>query len=222
MENKQLDVQQLTESLTQLTYALQASTRRTALLESIIRWGAIATLAVAVMTYSVINQWIGPVFADQNTAADTPPASAAQPAGQPKPATTVVEALNQLNQNLMVFGQMGMMMNAGMMEAMNDPKIKPEIDKIMQERGVGPQEAAVALAGSVMKDAFVVMYRLREDSDLIHEMITGENLENAMKSIGYELHLMNGALAAVPSMAANMNVMGHSMGKMNSWIPWAP
>ena len=224
MEKKlDTDVRQLTESVAQLTNTLQASNKRTALLESIIRWGAIGTLAVAAITFSVLYQWVAPVFAAPSNPSDNPPTTATQPSDmQPKPATTVVDALNQINQNLMVFGQMGMMMNAGMMEAMKEPKIQAEIQKIMEERSVGPQEAAMALAGSVAKDAFVVMYRLREDSDLIHEMITGENLHKAMQTMAYELHMMNGALAAVPHMAANMNVMGHSMGKMNSWIPWAP
>ncbi len=204
------DLQKLTEAVSTLNQALVASNKRTALLERIVRWGAVGLVAVATIAGLVVNDAIDTAYATEVQSVQ-------------QNANSVIEALEDINQNLAVFGQMGQMMNTGFQEAPQNPKIRAAIEQYINEHpGTSPEQAMMALAGGVMADAFVVMYRIAEDSDKIHPFITENNINTAMETIVQELHLMNGALRAIPHMAANMNVMGHSMGKMGSWMPWAP
>lgn len=202
----EVDTARLMDALTRLTEAQVASERRTARLERIIRWGAIGLVAIAVTTVAVVNDTIGVAFATTE----------APLAGQDP--TNVVDALNRINQNLAVMGQMGGLMQAGMEAAQSDPVVQ----KYLKENfpGMEPQQALMAAAGQAVAGGFVVLHRIRADSDVIHKMITDDNLEKAMSTVGQELHLMNVALAAIPYMASNMGSMGYNMNKMGSWVPW--
>ncbi len=92
------------------------------------------------------------------------------------------------------------------------------------------------VTSQVMVDAAVVMKRVREDSDAIHSTFQKEGgpsivLHHAIKGIHNELFRLNIALASIPAMAGEMNVMnrqmsvmahgvGSTMGRMGNMLPW--
>ncbi len=116
------------------------------------------------------------------------------------------------------------------------PISKELIEKRVQEiRKLTPllMEDFPSVAGQIVVDFAVLVKRLREDSDDFRNYLYG-NVPNPSSPIGMvarELRLMNGALAAVPAMATQMDLMnrnmasmthsmGSTMGRMGSWMPW--
>ena len=115
------------------------------------------------------------------------------------------------------------------------------IKNLMEEKKFdNPQQAYLStymnVAGQVLVDGAVVMKRVREDSDAVHEKLQqwggpSVALHRVLKGINEDLVRLNVALAAVPAMATEMNVMnrqmsvmshsvGSTMARMGSIMPW--
>ena len=153
-----------------------------------------------------------------------------------------MEALNNINGNLMVLGAVGKSLSEFMpavkQGVMQNEDVQKYVMDYMEENNLNPtpeQQEAIAMKAVVESavgtfvDAFVLMQRIREDSDVFRAAVIGP--EVALEGIGKELHLINGALSAVPVMATQMDLMnrnissmsysmGSTMGRMGNWMPW--
>jgi hypothetical protein len=103
-------------------------------------------------------------------------------------------------------------------------------------REMAQQMLFMRAAAQVVVDASVVMKRVREDSDALHSKFHEAGgptlaLNHVLAGIVEELQRLNVALAAVPAMAGEMNVMnrqigvmahgvGSTMGRMGNVMPW--
>jgi hypothetical protein len=151
----------------------------------------------------------------------------------------VVQALNNINRNLQLFGMMQGMMQGVMQspDVQNSEQIQQYVKAIRQQNpGIDRQTAfqmAFARAeGQVFVDAGILLKRLREDSDAFRGKLKQGGGTNALLAgIENELARLNVALASVPAMAGEMNVMnrqmsvmsysvGSTMGRMGSVMPW--
>ena len=93
-------------------------------------------------------------------------------------------------------------------------------------------EGMLMAGGQVLVDAAALFHRLRRDSDVFRETVNKVSGTNGLlNGIQRELHAMNGMLAAIPPMSAEMNIMnrhmsvmtystGSTMGRMGSIMPW--
>lgn len=222
------DLQQLSRTVARLTEALARSERRHAHLARTIRWGALAAAALVLFGGFLVAERVGIAHA-QNSG------------GFPQAATTV-EALNNINANLMVMGELGKTMqqfSPVIKEAiMSNPEVRKHVQDYFKEHnlnpGPGEQEAYAmkAVTQSVIEtfvDTVVLMQRIRQDSDAFRDYVTGP--EDVLRGVEHELQAMNVALASVPAMAAQMDLMnrniasmtysmGSTMGRMGKWMPW--
>jgi hypothetical protein len=103
-------------------------------------------------------------------------------------------------------------------------------------REMAQQMLFMRAAAQVIVDASVVMKRVRADSDALHSKFHEAGgptlaLNHVLAGIQEELQRLNVALAAVPVMAGEMNVMnrqigvmahgvGSTMGRMGNIMPW--
>jgi hypothetical protein len=78
-------------------------------------------------------------------------------------------------------------------------------------------------------DAFVLMQRIRQDSNAFRDYVSGP--EEVLRGVEHQLEVMNLAMASIPPMAVQMDLMnrnmssmsysmGSTMGRMGKWVPW--
>ncbi len=121
---------------------------------------------------------------------------------------------------------------------MNNADVQKNVQTYRVEHGLEVNEenmrkyatpALVDSAVTTIIDTVVLMQRIREDSNEFRNVIGGPG--PALSAIHEELRLMNVALASVPAMAFQMDVMnrhmgsmshsmGSTMGRMGNWMPW--
>jgi hypothetical protein len=222
------DLQQLNHTVACLTQALAHSERRHAHLARAMRWGAIAFVALLLFGGLLVADRIGTAYA-QN------------PGGFPQ-AATAVDALNNINANLMVMGEMGKAMQqfspAIKTAVMRNPDVRKHVQAYFEENNLNPtpeeQErfAMQAVTESVVEtfvDTVVLMQRIRQDSNAFRDYVTGP--EDVLRGVEQQLEVMNVAMASIPAMAAQMDLMnrnmasmsysmGSTMGRMGKWVPW--
>lgn len=222
------DLHQLTQAVAGLTDALAKSERRHAHLARTIRWGALALVSVLVFAGFIVAERVGTAYAQAQ-------------GGFPQ-ADSVVEALNNINTNLTVMGEMGKVLqqlSPVMQEAlMQNEEVRSYVQQHCMKGGGQPTQqqmqacAMEAITQSVVGtfvDTVVLMNRIRQDSDAFRDYITGP--EDVLRGLEHELELMNVALSSVPAMAVQMDLMnrnmasmtysmGSTMGRMGKWVPW--
>ena len=222
------DLEQLSRTVASLTEALARSERRHAHLARAMRWGALAVVALALFG--------GLLVVERNGIAH------AQNAGGFPQAATAVEALNNINANLMVMGELGKTLqqfSPAIKDAvMRNPDVREHVEAYFEEHNLKPspeeQElfAMRAVTESVVEtfvDTVVLMQRIRQDSNAFRDYVTGP--EDVLRGVEQQLAVMNLAMASVPSMAAQMDLMnrnmasmtysmGSTMGRMGKWMPW--
>lgn len=220
------ELQQLTKTVAALTEALARSERRHAHIARSLRWGGL--ILVTLMA------GVGALVAERTGIA------VAQTGGIPE-ATTVVEALNRIDQKLALFGMMGETMQQltpAITSAMGgNPEVREAVDDYLRaqklpltddNRRAYTAPVIVNSAVTTMVDMVVLMQRIREDSNAFRDFVGGPI--PALRGLEHELHLMNGALASVPAMAVQMDFMnrnmasmtnsiGSTMGRMGTWLP---
>ncbi len=89
------------------------------------------------------------------------------------------------------------------------------------------------VAGQIVVDFSVLVKRLRQDSNDFRGYLKGKypRPHSPIGMVASELRLMNSALASVPAMTAQMDLMnrnmasmshsmGSTMGRMGNWMPW--
>jgi hypothetical protein len=222
------DLQQLSRTVASLAEALARSERRHAHLARTMRWAALAVVALALFGGFVAADRIGIAHA-QN------------PGGLPQ-AATAVEALNNINANLMVMGELGKTLqqfSPAIKDAvMRNPDVRKHVQDYFEEHNLHPspeeQEAFAmqAVTQSVVEtfvDTVVLMQRIRQDSNAFRDYVTGP--EDVLRGVEQQLEVMNLAMASIPPMAAQMELMnlnmasmtysmGSTMGRMGKWMPW--
>jgi hypothetical protein len=222
------DLRQINETLASLTEALARSERRHAHLARTMRWGALAVLALLVFGGALVADRVGIAHAQD-------------PGGFPR-AATAVEALNNINGNLMIMGEMGkaaqQFLPAIQAALMNNADLRGHVQEHFEKLGVEPTEAEqeayamqviVQSAIGTLVDTVVLMQRIRQDSNAFRDYVTGP--EDVLRGLEHELQVMNLAMASIPAMAAQMDLMnrnmasmtysmGSTMGRMGKWMPW--
>ncbi|MGA7981386.1 MAG: hypothetical protein WCA32_14335, partial [Chromatiaceae bacterium] len=168
-------------------------------------------------------------------------AQAQNPNGFPQ-ATTAVEALNNINANLTVMGELGKTLQqltpAIKQAVMSNPDVNRYVQDYFKKNNLHPspeeQEAYAtqAVVQSVVRtfvDAVVLMQRIRDDSNAFRDYVTGP--EDVLRGVEKQLQVMNVAMASIPTMAVQMDLMNHNMasmtysmgstmGRMGKWMPW--
>lgn len=227
-QHASVDYQQLNQTVASLAEALALSERRHAHLAHIVRWGVAGIVMVIAMTGFVITDTIGIAHADKKQ-------------GFPQ-GTTVVEALNNINANLTLFGMAGETLQqavpAVQKAMMGNTDVQRHVENYLKGQNieVTPENmqryATAAIVESMvttMVDTVVLMQRIREDSNAFRDTVGGP--VPALHAIEKELQLMNIAMRSVPAMAVQMDLMnrnmasmthsmGSTMGRMGSWMPW--
>jgi hypothetical protein len=224
------DIARLHQTVAGLAEALAHSERRHAQLGRMVRWATLSLIAVLAFAGFSLAERMGMAHAQDPNA----------------PARSELEALNNINQNLMVLGEMGRTLNmlvpAVEQAMMGNEDVQAYVAGYVQDRieetGVEPtpeqqQRFAVqAIVSSVVGttvDAVVLMNRLREDSDAFRAYVEGP--EKVLRDLHKDLVTMNIALASIPAMAAQMDLMnrnmatmsysmGSTMGRMGKWMPF--
>jgi hypothetical protein len=220
------ELEQLTKTVSDLATALAHSERRHAHLARSLRWGALILVTLLVGGTALLVDRFGAVYAQQGAIPE---------------ASDAVSALNRINQNLALFGMMGETLQSAVpaieKAMMENPDVQKSVQIYLQAQGIEPTQdnmmayAAPAITHSAvttMVDAIVLMQRIRDDSNKFRDLIGGPG--PALRGLERELHLMNVALASVPAMTAQMDLMnrnmatmsysiGSTMGRMGSWIP---
>jgi len=222
------DLQQLSQALAELTEALARSERRFEGLGRAVRWGVLGVLLLLLLAGLLIADLTGVAHAQD-------------PGGFPE-ATTAVEALNNINANLMVLGSVGRLFQeftpAVKQAIMANPDVQRRVQEYFAKNELKPtpeqQEAYAmeAIVGSVVGtfvDAFVLMQRIRQDSNAFRDYVSGP--EEVLRGVEHQLEVMNLAMASIPPMAVQMDLMnrnmasmsysmGSTMGRMGKWVPW--
>jgi hypothetical protein len=224
------DFQQLSRTVASLTEALARSERRHAHLARTMRWAALAVAALVLFGGFLAADRIGIGIAH-----------AQNPGGFPQ-AATAVEALNNINANLLVMGELGKALqqfSPAIKDAvMRNPDVRKHVQDYFEEYNLNPspeeQEAFAmqAVTQSVVEtfvDTVVLMQRIRQDSNAFRDYVTGP--EDVLRGVEQQLEVMNLAMASIPPMAAQMELMnrnmasmtysmGSTMGRMGKWMPW--
>jgi hypothetical protein len=222
------DVQQLSQAVAGLAEALARSERRHAQLGRMVRWGVLALIALLAFGSLLVFDRSG--------------VAQAQNAGEFPQAKTAVEALNNINANLMVLGEIGrtlQMLSPAIKQAIADnPEVRQYVQEYFEKNNLNPTPeqqqayAMQAIAASLVRtgvDGIVLMQRIRQDSNAFRDYIAGP--QHALHGVQHELEVMNLAMASVPAMAAQMDLMnrnmatmsysmGSTMGRMGKWMPW--
>ena len=228
-DHQPTDIQALGQAVAGLNEALARSEKRYSHLARIVRWSMLGIVSLLAFAGFMIADQTGIAFAQKDV-------------GSFPQATTAVDALNNINGNLMVLGAVGKSLNEFMpaikQGIMQNKDVQQTVQNYFKENNLDPtpeQQEAIAMkliverAVGTFVDAFVLMQRIRQDSDAFRAAVIGP--EEALEGIGKELNLMNGALSAVPAMAAQMDLMnrnissmsysmGSTMGRMGNWMPW--
>lgn len=213
----------LKDTVGRLLQALEKSERRHASLERSLRWGVLGFVVLLVTVFSAGFNLLGPAYAQQG----------------PADGDNVVQALNNINRNLQIFGMMQGMMQGVMQspDVQNSAQLQQYVKAIMQQnpgidRQTAFQMAFAQAAGQVFVDTAILLKRLRQDSDVFRGKVKEVGGTNALLAgIEKELARLNVALASVPVMAGEMNVMnrqmsvmsysvGSTMGRVGSIMPW--
>ncbi len=220
------DLQQLAQTVAALAEALARSERRHAHLARTLRWGTLALVTLVGGAAAFLTNPSGLAFAQQ--------------AAFPQ-AANAVEALNNINRNLAVFGiwgeAMGQVLPAVEQTMQNNPDVQAQVQDYLKAHQINPtRENMMAYAGpaviesavTTLVDTVVLMQRIREDSNGLRGLLASPT--PVLEGLQQELKLMNGALSAVPAMAIQMDFMnrnmasmthsmGSTMGRMGSWLP---
>jgi hypothetical protein len=228
-DNQSADLRALNETVRQLQETLQQRERVYEQFAKAVRWGVLGFVAAIVMTGFIISDRIGIAYAQND-----------EGLGQVK---NVVEALNNINANLAIFGMVGQTLGQAspvIKDAMqNNKDIQNQTKQYLEQRGIAVTEenmgkyAPAAVVDNVVTtvvDVGILMQRVREDSNQFRDLVENDPAI-ALKAIKQELELMNRALSSVPVMAGQMDVMnrnmasmshsmGTTMGRMGSWAPW--
>jgi hypothetical protein len=226
------DLDELTRAVAGLTEALALSERRHARMVRTARWGALVVLGLLLFGGFLVANRIGIGIGVAH----------AQNPGDFPQAATAVEALNNINANLMVMGEMGKALQqfspAIKQAVMANPDVRKHVQEYFEEHNLSPspeeQEAYAmqAVTQSVVEtfvDTVVLMQRIRQDSNAFRDYVTGP--EDVLRGVEQQLQVMNGAMASIPPMAAQMDLMnrnmasmtysmGSTMGRMGKWMPW--
>lgn len=221
------DLQQLTHTVGALTEALARSERRHAHLSRSLRWGTLALVTLVIGAAALFANRFGVAYAQQAE-------------GFPQ-AANAVEALNNINRNLAVFGMvgdtLGQVVPAVEQAMQNNPDVQAQVQAYLKAHHLDPTRenmmayatpSIVESAVTTMVDTVVLMQRIREDSNGLRGLLASPT--PVLEGLRQELKLMNGALAAVPAMAMQMDLMnrnmasmshsmGSTMGRMGSWLP---
>jgi hypothetical protein len=223
------DLQALNETIRQLQETMQQKESNYEQLANAVRWGVLGFVAAIIMTGFVINDRISTAYAQTS-----------EGLGQ---AQDVVDALNDINANLAIFGMVGQTLNQAspvIKDAMqNNKDIQDQTKQYLEHRGIPVNEenmgkyAPAAVVDNVVTtvvDVGILMQRVRQDSNQFRDLIENDPAV-ALSGIQQELEVLNRALSSVPVMAAQMDVMnrnmasmthsmGSTMGRMGSWAPW--
>lgn len=227
-QNLTADVRQLNEAVARLTEALTMSESRYTRMARTLRWGVLGLAVLVGLAGIAFTNTIGLAYA-------------ADEEGLPE-AATVVQALNNINANLALFGMLGKKVQESVpvIEAaiMENVDVQNYMVSYTEAAGLEPTPenmkslAPRAVMESTVKtfvDAVVLMQRIRQDSNAFRDVVGGPG--PALQGVHDELRLMNAALSSVPAMAAQMDLMnrnmasmtysmGSTMGRMGSWMPW--
>jgi hypothetical protein len=98
-----------------------------------------------------------------------------------------------------------------------------------EEREAYATQAVVQSVVGTFVDTVVLMQRIRQDSNAFPGYITGP--EDVLRGVERQLEVMNRAMASIPTMAVQMDLMngnmaamsysmGSTMGRMGKWVPW--
>ena len=257
-----LHINQLEETLAQLTAALAAQERRSVAKAKIVRWGAIVVIA-AVATMAPVAVNIGNDAQAVTSGGSSGNISACDPMN---PATMQTQAC-VFEQTSRFFHTMNQLMvgmaqteevtrwihnnpiwveqaKNGIVDQMSrqNPKFRdqwnncqqqPDNPKCQELLDMVDSAAKQMVFGGLVAQTFVnagtLINRIREDSDEIRHR-TG-HVGGPVGAVALELQRMNIALASVPAMVIQMDLMnrnmasmthsmGSTMGRMGSWMPW--
>lgn len=120
---------------------------------------------------------------------------------------------------------------------MGNPDVQKYVHAYLEGKGIEPTQqnmmaystkAVVESGVATIVDLVVLMQRIRQDSNVFRDFVQGPT--PVLEGVQRELHLMNGALASVPAMVVQMDLMnrnmasmshsmGSTMGRMGSWMP---
>ncbi|MCB1763389.1 MAG: hypothetical protein KDI27_09660 [Gammaproteobacteria bacterium] len=222
------ELRDIADALAALTHSLAATSAEHNRQIRTLRWFAVGFAMAIVALGITAENFSHPAHANE-----------AQGAAQ---AGAVVEALNNINANLALFGmvaaQAQQVMPVIQSAAMNNADIQGYLVRYVTARGLEPtpeniaQHAFPALTESLVTtlvDTVVLMQRIRGDSNAFREAIGGPG--PALRGIQSELKMVNAALASVPAMAVQMDLMnrnmasmshsmGSTLGRAGSWMPW--
>lgn len=221
------DLQQLTRTVAALTEALARSERRHAHLSRSLRWGTLALVTLVIGAAALFASRFGVAYAQQ--------------AGGFPQATSAVEALNNINGNLALFGMVGDSLGRAVpaieKAMMENPDVQRSVQIYLEAQGIPVTDenmmanaapAVIHSAVTTMVDTVVLMQRIRDDSNAFRDLIGGP--VPALHGMEREMQAINRALASVPIMAIQMDLMnrnmasmshsmGSTMGRMGSWLP---
>lgn len=220
------DLQQLTATVAALAAALAQSERRHAHLARSLRWGALILVTLVGGATALFVDRLGAAYA--------------QPVVFPQ-AVDAVQALNNINKSLAMFGMLsdslGRAMPAIEKAMMDHPDVQKSVEGYLRKQNLPVTQenlmkygapAIIQSAATTMVDTVVLMQRIREDSNTFRDLVGGPG--PALRGMQQQLEVMNVALAGMPSMAINMDIMsrniasmtqsmGSTMGRMGSWMP---
>ena len=222
---QQTDLQKLTATVATLAAALAQSERRHAHLARSLRWGALILVTLVGGATAL--------FVDRFSAAYAQPVF--------PQAIDAVQALNNINKSLAVFGMLSDSLSRAVpaieKAMMDNPDVQQSVQDYLKKQGLPVTQenlmtyaapAIIQNAATTMVHTVVLMQRVREDSNGFRELVGGPG--PALRGMQQQLQVMNVALAGMPSMAINMDIMsrniasmtqsmGSTMGRMGSWIP---
>lgn len=225
-QTQDIELQQLTATVALLAESLARSERRHAHIARSLRWGGLMLVSLLVAATALVADRTGLAFAAQGDLPET---------------ATLVDALNRIDRNLAMFGMMG-----GVLEQLapaigsaisENTDVRATVDDYLKRQSLELTDAnrkayaapvVVNSAVTTMVDTVVLMGRIRGDSNAFRELIGGPT--PALRGLEQELQRLNVALAAVPAMAIQMDLMnrnmasmthsmGSTMGRMGSWMP---
>jgi len=190
-EIQSADLRALNETVRQLQETLQQRERNYEQIAKAVRWGVLGFIAVVVMIGFIISDRIGIAYAQND-----------EGLGQAK---NVVEALNNINANLAIFGMVGQTLSQAspvIKDAMqNNKDIQDQTKEYLALRGIEVTEenmgkyAPAAVVDNVVTtvvDVGILMQRVREDSNQFRDLVENDPTI-ALKAIKQELELMNRA-----------------------------
>jgi hypothetical protein len=220
------DLQQLTATVAALAEALALGERRHERMARSLRRVGLILVALAVGASALL--------------ASRPEVALAAQTGLPQ-ANDAVAALNNISNNLAVLGMVGDTLRqtvpAIQKAMMENPDVQKSVQVYVKAQGLPVTQenlmayAAPAIfhsAATTMVDAVVLMQRIRDDSNRFRDLVGGPT--QALHGMERELAQLNMALASVPAMAMQMDLMnrnmasmthsiGSTMGRMGSWMP---